>query len=110
MANATPNPSPAGVQSLDQKGTTMYANRIARFVQPYEERGPEYYVVFTRDRWLRVSPQTARVLTRTLRKWLRPRWVRVVDLDGSEIFLRPADIEFIGQSTPEQRAAHRKVS
>jgi hypothetical protein len=88
----------------------MLSNRIARFVQPNEERGPEYYVVCTKDRWLRVSPQTARVLTRTLRKWLRPRWVRVVDLDGSEVFLRPADIDFVAESTPAQRAAHRKLT
>ena len=88
----------------------MQTNRIVRYVQPYEERGPEYFVVCTRERWLRVSPQTARVLTRTLRKWLRPRWVRVVDLDGSEVFLRPSDIDFVAESTPEQRAAHRKVT
>ena len=87
----------------------MQLNRIVRFVQPEEEGGPEFFVVFTRDRWLRVSPQTARVLSRTVRKWLRPRWVRVVDLDGSEVFLRPRDVEFISESTPAQRAAYRKL-
>ena len=88
----------------------MYASRITRYVQPDEGRGPEYYVVRTLDLALRVSPQTARALAETLRSWLRPRWVRVVDIAGAEIWLRPRDIELIAESTPEQRDCHRKVS
>src|SRR5262245_1543553 len=84
--------------------------RNRRCVQPSEENGPEYFVVVTPRAWLRVSPQTARVLSRTLRKRLQPRWVRVVDITGSEVLLRPRDISLIVESTPDQRALDRKLS
>ena len=77
--------------------------------QPSKERGPEYYVVYTEEAWLRVSPQTARILSRVLRKRLQPRWVRVIDISGSEVLLRPKEIMMISQSTPEQREYQRRI-
>jgi hypothetical protein len=88
----------------------MYSNRIARYVQADEERGPTYYVVRTAELYMRVTPQTGRALAHTLRKWLRPRWVRVTDITGSEIWLRSRDIELVAESTPDQREGQRKLT
>ena len=88
----------------------MYSNRITRYVPPGEDRAPAYYVVRTAELHLRLSPQNGRALAQTLRKWLRPRYVRVVDISGAEIWLRPRDIELVAESTPEQREVHRRLS
>ena len=110
MANATPTPLACQGAATKKGNAGMESDQIKRSVQPSEERGPEYYVVCTEEAWLRVSPQTARILSRMLRKRLQPRWVRVIDISGAEILLRPRDIKVISESTPEQREYQRRLT
>ncbi len=44
-----------------------------------------------------------------LQRWRPPRWIRVIDLVGSEIWIPSRSIEFVGECTPDQRAYDRQL-
>ena len=82
-------------------------NRLLRY---FEEHGvPDYYLVRGACGVILVSPEVARYVMRLLNRWLRPRWIRLVDLCGSEIWVRSKTIYAIVENTRAQRAADRKL-
>src|SRR5688572_4007420 len=80
-----------------------------RLLSYFEANGaPEYWLVRGRWGYAYVSREVAQNLMSQLRRWLRPRWVCVIDLSGSVIWSRSCDIDMIAESTPEQRASDRR--
>ena len=69
---------------------------------------PEYFVVRAGSDWI-VSKETAQSLQRQLgRPWLKPRWIRFVDITGAVVSLQRRDIYWMKQSTPESRDLWRR--
>ncbi|MGH7461533.1 MAG: hypothetical protein ACREMA_10965 [Longimicrobiales bacterium] len=89
----------------------MVMNRLASYVKQSRgpPPGPEFYIVRSSGWTLLVSRETARAVLKQLNRWLVPRWIRVVDVSGSEIWLPSQSIEVLVESTPEQRAQDRTL-
>lgn len=68
--------------------------------------GVDHFVVSARSETWYVSTEMARHLERCLED---PRidWVSFVDLKGSRVRLRTREVEYLAQSTAEQRVAER---
>jgi len=75
------------------------------------DRGPEgpgtYFCVGTRCGTWYVSMEMARHIESCLDAASRPAWIRFVDLTGSRVRVRARDVEYLNQSTPEQRILER---
>ena len=81
-----------------------------RLLSYFEANGaPEYWLVRGRWGYAYVSREVAQNLMSQLRRWLRPRWVCLNDLSGSQIWVLTSTIELIGESTFEQRAYDRDL-
>ena len=88
----------------------MMMNRLTGLVQQRgPPPGPEYYVLRSIYWTVLVSRDTAQSVMRQLQRWRVPRWICVVDVSGSEIWLPSASIQALVQSTPAQREADRKL-
>ena len=85
-------------------------NRVrALFEQPVDRREPEenYWVIqCDRCRYL-VSEETARRIMRELERRRPSKWLRFRDLFGSETRLRSDGVQFVEESTADQRAQWR---
>lgn len=68
---------------------------------------PEYFVLRAAHDWI-VSKETARYVERVLRRLIRPRWIRFVDITGAAIRLQVRDIYYLKQSTPDTRELWRR--
>lgn len=76
-----------------------------------ESEGPgTYFCVATRCGTWYVSTAMARHIEACLDAELRPAWIRFVDLTGARIRVRVRDLEYLNQSTPEQRALEREFN
>lgn len=71
--------------------------------------GPgEYYELGGQYGTWYVSPETAARIGRLLdRRWLRPRWIKFVDLHGGRAWVRMDAIEFLTESTERHRTGNR---
>jgi len=70
---------------------------------------PDWFAVVARDCHWKVSREMAAHIERALESQPMPRWVVFVDLTGSRVRLRTALIEFVEQSTTDQRRFGRAV-
>lgn len=68
----------------------------------------EFFLVVTGSVFFRVSPETATELMRQLARRFPPRWLGFVDLDGSRVRVRTAQVGQICESTPLQRERARQ--
>ena len=79
-----------------------------------EDRTPDgpgtYFCVAARCGTWYVSTAMARHLEACLDAEPRPAWLRFVDLTGARVRVRARDVEYLNQSTPEQRALEREFS
>jgi hypothetical protein len=73
--------------------------------EPREEGAADYFVVVGENWTWYVSTEMARFIEESLESGAE--WVKFVDLSGSRIRLRAEKIEFIAQSTADQRATER---
>lgn len=89
----------------------MVLNRITlRSEEPEERaRAPDYWLVQARSGTFAVSAEVAARIKSELRRFWRPRWIRFVDLSGSEIQLASKMIEMVGESRSSQRAFDRML-
>ena len=88
----------------------MLLNRLTGLLpQRGPPPGPEYYVLRSTQWTLLVSRETARCVLRQLQRWRPPRWIRVVDVSGSEVWLPTESIQILVESTPDQRASDRAL-
>jgi hypothetical protein len=69
----------------------------------------DHFMVATQTATFVVSTVMARAIEATIDRWPRRTWVTFVDLSGSRIRLRVREIDFIVQSTAEQRAFDRRL-
>jgi hypothetical protein len=69
----------------------------------------DYFVVATHDELRYVSRVMAQAIEATLCQSPTPRWVTFVDLTGARVRLRTRLIEYVQQSTAEQRAMERAL-
>ena len=84
-------------------------NRLMACLAEEEPPAPEYFVVSGPFGALTVSRDEARAVLRQLRRWIRPRWIRVRDLSGSEIWIPSKLIGVVSESTAAQRAYDREL-
>jgi len=70
---------------------------------------PDWFAVVARDCHWKVSCEMAAHVERVLATVPLPRWVVFVDLSGSRVRLRTALIEFVEQSTADQRRFGRAM-
>lgn len=79
--------------------------------EPEAEGVPEgpgtYFYLCTRSGSWYLSTVMAKHLEACLDAEPRPSWIRFIDVAGASILVRARDIEYLNQSTPEQRAAER---
>lgn len=75
---------------------------------PLRDGAGDHFVVSARMATFVVSTVMARAIEATLNQWPRRTWVTFVDLSGSRVRLRAQEIDFIVQSTAEQRALDRQ--
>lgn len=76
-----------------------------------EPEGPgTYFCVATRSGTWYVSTAMARHIETCLDAEPRPAWIRFVDLSGASVRVRVRDLEYLNQSTPEQRALEREFN
>jgi hypothetical protein len=74
---------------------------------------PEYFVLRASQDWI-VSAETVAWIERLLnRRWrrprfLRPRWIRFVDITGAAVRIELDSIYWIKQSTPSSRELWRR--
>lgn len=89
----------------------MITNRITGFEEEPEERAraPDYWGVRTSNAFFFVSAETAAHLMVQLHRRWRPRWLVFRDLSGALITIRSRSVEFIGESSAEQRAYDRAL-
>lgn len=73
--------------------------------EPREEGAADYFVVVGENWTWYVSTEMARFIEDSLESG--EEWIKFVDLSGSRIRLRTPKIEFIAQSTADQRATER---
>lgn len=86
-------------------------NRLLGRLAPEEPpEGPEYYTVRGSFGFILVSRAAACALVKQLRRWIRPRWIHVVDLSGAEIWLPSEAIRLVAESTAAQREFDRKLT
>lgn len=69
-----------------------------------------YFCVSTRSGHWHVSTAIARHIEACLDTEPRPNWIRFVDLSGASVRIRSRDVEYLNQSTPEQRALERQFN
>jgi len=74
------------------------------------ERPGTYFCVAARCGTWYVSTAMARHLEACLDAEPRPVWLRFIDLTGARVRVRTRDVEYLNQSTPEQRAFEREFS
>ena len=82
-----------------------------RLQQHQEEEPPrlvggDHFVLSARSATWYISTEMARHLEACLESG-RPGWVSFVDLAGSRVRIRTREIEYLAQSTSEQRASDR---
>ena len=84
-------------------------NRLEEVFEPSGERpgAGDYFIVSGESFTWYVSATMAKAIEARLDAKPRARWVTFVDLVGSRVRLRARRIEYICQSTAEQRAAER---
>src|SRR6266545_5557348 len=70
----------------------------------------DYFIVSGECGTWYVSTEIARFIESILDARPRARWVKFVDLAGSRVRLRSRQIDYICQSSAEQRASHRAHS
>ena len=70
----------------------------------------DYFIVSAEGSTWYVSTEMARFIETALDSWPRPRWVKFIDLVGSRVRLRTAQIDVVCQSTVEQRALDREIN
>ena len=81
-------------------------NRLKDFFREEEqlpEPENEFFEVAGRGCWFYTDAETAAYVKRQLSRFWKPAWLQFTDLFGSEVNLRPSDIRFVTESTPEQR-------
>ena len=83
-------------------------NRIKwMFEEPERPPRMDFYEVVTyNDTWY-VTADTARWIESRMDKWLKPRWVRFVDIRGSCVRIRVKDIRAVSEALTDQRATGR---
>ncbi len=69
----------------------------------------DWFMVAARDCHWKVSREMAAHIERALVEQPMPRWVVFVDVTGSRVRLRTTLIEFVEQSTADQRRLGRAV-
>ena len=74
--------------------------------EPREEGAADYFVIVGENWTWYVSTEMARFIEECIEAGAE--WVKFVDLSGSRIRLRTEGIEFIAQSTADQRATERE--
>ena len=86
-------------------------NRLTEyFGSPGNPPPPEtFWLVYTEDATMYVSPETAEALGRKIARVLIPRWVRFTDVFGSEWRIRARTIQSLEESTADQRALARAL-
>jgi hypothetical protein len=67
----------------------------------------DYFLVVTHDETLPVSRERAMAVEATLREVPTPEWVTFVDVTGARVRMRTRLVEYVRQSTAEQRALAR---
>jgi hypothetical protein len=76
-----------------------------------EPDGPGiYFCVGARCGTWYISTAMARHIEACLDADPRPGWIRFVDLSGASVRVRSRDVEYLNQSTPEQRALEREFN
>ena len=69
----------------------------------------DYFVLSARSASWCVSTEMARHVEAVLEAQPRPDWVTFVDLCGSRVRLRTREVEYLAQSTSEQRSTERAM-
>jgi hypothetical protein len=70
----------------------------------------DWFTVVTSDWHWKVSREMATHVERALVEQPMPRWVVFVDLAGSRVRLRTALIDFVEQTTADQRRVERAIT
>jgi hypothetical protein len=78
---------------------------------PEQRPGPgDYFIVQSEYTAWYVTAATAAEVGRALdRRWLRPRWIKFMDLNGSRAWVKAERVEAIFESTEHQRARDREL-
>jgi hypothetical protein len=85
-------------------------NRLSQyFDESPEQPYGDFYVVEGLFFSACVTRETADYVEAALSRWWVPRWLVFRDRSGSRIRVRTSLIRSVGESTPEQRAADRKI-
>jgi hypothetical protein len=69
--------------------------------------GVDHFVVSARSETWYVSTEMARHIEACLDVEHRQAWISFVDLSGARVRLRSRELEYLAQSTADQRAAER---
>lgn len=77
---------------------------------PQRPTAGDYFVVSTGSTTWWVSTAMARHIEATIDKWPRTRWVTFIDLSGARVRVRVSQVNWILQSTVEQRAFDRALT
>ena len=67
----------------------------------------DYFLVVSHDEAWPVSREMAMAVEATLREVPTPEWVTFVDVTGARLRMRTRLIDYVRQSTAEQRALYR---
>lgn len=78
--------------------------------EPAEAGAGSYFIVMGENGSWAVSTVMARHIEACLAAKRSPEWIAFVELTGSRVKVRARQIQWIGQSTPEQRAAERRFN
>jgi hypothetical protein len=86
-------------------------NRLKEAPEPPEEvpAAGDYFVLVAEDSCWYISAEMARTVDACLAADPAPEWAVFVDLAGARVRLRTRRIEYLVQSTAEQRATRREL-
>lgn len=68
----------------------------------------DFYIVVSQTGTWYVSPETAARVGAQLDRRFRPRWIKFVDVYGSRVWQRTANVEAVFESTERIRARSRE--
>ena len=81
-------------------------NRVEKYLKP--PRALEFCVIRARSYKMEVTRAEAQRVLAVLRMRRRPRWIRVMDISGAQIWVMTKSIEFIAECTQEWRENNRR--
>lgn len=86
----------------------MNRTREERAEEEPQSVGVDHFIVSARSASFFVSTEMATHIEACLDARRPRKWIRFVDLSGSRVRLRRREIEYVFQSTSEQRIAYRE--